>query len=841
VPTCLPTDPYTFASNGQLGVTWSQRFSVNNGTTDVVVVGAVDLLLQAVSVLLESFDSLQSLYDSSGGGDDDGQHSLFVLDRSGYAVFSSDLVVTQKDVFGNTIRLPVLSMASLVSVRAYQGLEQLLGPVGGWGREDGVYIGLDDPMGPLLVSVLPITDATGMDLVFVLVYSLKAKADLDTAMQVGKERRQPAHTRRPPCPLLMPPYSMPFLMPPLLLHPDDGQVVFLVFAVSLLMALYTVNSALMLRDLFGPGNAKDNDEANTDEPEEEHEAVKDGEDGDDEDDDDQLGHLKEVTRRLQAVVVGHMTGGRRVASEEARQVTAVDRAVEYLHLHARGANLLDVLRLEYGAGGKGKGEVAEGGPGAAAADDVGDDGGAMHRAVTGAESRLHVLRLTNSLWYEAVVAGVIATHMALAFWEAPVWLGQPDLITPTYAADVLVVAGVCIALELADSALLFYALGARVYTTTGGGVHKCRVQRKPDTRRCLLLLLLLVFVSDWCVSASGHYYHRLTKGGGFHLLLPFTAPLRPVLFVLRFKSIARYMRDLGVTILRSKTVLLMVLVGVLLSATWNTVFFAGSADVGLLQGRAFDDIFSSYFQTFVFIITQLNYGSIAYGYSICPAALENTLVTQNSIGTCPRGAFFAYFIFLAFMGSIVLVSLIIQEFGTFYSQRITKNADAARVQACLASLVAFAVLDQDGSGGLDQEELAAFFGRLSGGSGAGLRVVLQVAPGCEAMGDGVDTMTFTELMDEIWFNGKSRAWTQGGGGGGGRQGEASSEWGQALLRLKARAEPALRGLRRVVFAKRVQPYVLMTQFLCAMLYGYPLDCATLDAVTVTATVYWAAE
>jgi hypothetical protein len=47
-----------------------------------------------VSVLLQQIDRVPSLYGSGGG--DDGQHALFVIDRQGLAVFSSDLKVTNK-------------------------------------------------------------------------------------------------------------------------------------------------------------------------------------------------------------------------------------------------------------------------------------------------------------------------------------------------------------------------------------------------------------------------------------------------------------------------------------------------------------------------------------------------------------------------------------------------------------------------------------------------------------------------------------------------------------------------------------------------------------------------
>jgi hypothetical protein len=105
-----------------------------------------------------------------------------------------------------------------------------------------------------------------------------------------------------------------------------------------------------------------------------------------------------------------------------------------------------------------------------------------------------------------------------------------------------------------------------------------------------------------------------------------------------------------------------------------------------------------------------------YTYAACPHDEDATLASERGVGSCPTVAYFLYFLILAFMGIIVLVSLIIQEFGTFYGNRITKHADNLRVQAALASIVTYCELDNDNNGTLDKEELQAFFRKLTGAS-----------------------------------------------------------------------------------------------------------------------------
>jgi hypothetical protein len=105
------------------------------------------------------------------------------------------------------------------------------------------------------------------------------------------------------------------------------------------------------------------------------------------------------------------------------------------------------------------------------------------------------------------------------------------------------------------------------------------------------------------------------------------------------------------------------------------------------------------------------------------------------------------------------------------------------------------------------------------------------------MAHGLDAMSFTELMDRMWFNGKERAWEMGG------RPPASHEpaWRAVLRKRRESAQPVLRAIQRCLFNEPVRGVVMMLHVLCSMLYGYHYSVATLDALLLAILVFWAAE
>jgi hypothetical protein len=261
--------------------------------------------------------------------------------------------------------------------------------------------------------------------------------------------------------------------------------------------------------------------------------------------------------------------GRRLGSEEARDLSSTDRAVEYLRLHARGVNLLELLRLKYGARRDGGAEDPAKNPlPPPSPNSIFSDPSATTE-VPGAEAKYFLYRLSTGWAYSWVVTVAMTVHLALAFWEAPSRLGQPDLVTRRYWLNTLAASGVCLGVETVDMMICLHALGANVYVVDA---KRGLIARKLDRRRLLLVALIWALLVDWLVGAAGYYfYHVLTSGGRFHLILPYSSVLRPLLLVLRFESFARYMKDLIVTINKSKGVLILVLMAVLLAAIWNQV------------------------------------------------------------------------------------------------------------------------------------------------------------------------------------------------------------------------------------------------------------------------------
>jgi hypothetical protein len=379
-----------------------------------------------------------------------------------------------------------------------------------------------------------------------------------------------------------------------------------------------------------------------------------------------------------------------------RDQTSVERALLYLKQHARGANLMDLMRLEYCA-------------------DLREPPGyewSEKETLVDDKHRFFLASVMASKRYKALVLSVILTHCALAFWEAPSRSLYSDReLKGSYANNLLIVSAVCISLEALDVCLSEYVTSLRK-TVVNPLTH--RIERPLDYSQLCLIGLVGVFVLDWVLAVLGYYQRVSEQRKGMVLLLPWSSVLRPLLPIFRFEKVARYMTQLLSTGFQSRSVIIIVLLMVVTAAIVNTVIFAGREPQGLLSGRNFDNFFSSFLQTFLFILTSYNYDAL-YDYISCGGGgggEDDDATTQGALSgvpACGNGVFALYFIVLTLLGSLVLVSLLIQEFQIRYEIQIAANADYMRYKAVQASVAAFFALDSDYSGVLEYNELCVFF------------------------------------------------------------------------------------------------------------------------------------
>jgi TRAP-type C4-dicarboxylate transport system permease large subunit len=84
--------------------------------------------------------------------------------------------------------------------------------------------------------------------------------------------------------------------------------------------------------------------------------------------------------------------------------------------------------------------------------------------------------------------------------------------------------------------------------------------------------------------------------------LPYTAFLRPVLLLFRYRKLTRSAVELFSTLIKSLKILTLVVLVLLMASIANVALFNGSVRT-TLEYRSFDNIISSFLQTFVLMIT----------------------------------------------------------------------------------------------------------------------------------------------------------------------------------------------------------------------------------------------
>jgi hypothetical protein len=133
---------------------------------------------------------------------------------------------------------------------------------------------------------------------------------------------------------------------------------------------------------------------------------------------------------------------------------------------------------------------------------------------------------------------------------------------------------------------------------------------------------------------------------------------------------------------------------------------------------------------------------------------------------------------------------------------------------------------------------------LSGSSAQSYTIHLEVDETCSRLEtQGVDVVSFIQLMDDLWFNGRRGAWSTEKKARKESKGEveAVGGWRDDLTAARLRLVPFLETLRAYLFADFVKSIVMIGNFTAFMLYGYQINSRVLDAANFAFVVFWSLE
>eukprot|EP00947_MAST-08B_sp_MAST-8B-sp1_P000538 g538.t1 len=227
------------------------------------------------------------------------------------------------------------------------------------------------------------------------------------------------------------------------------------------------------------------------------------------------------------------------------------------------------------------------------------------------------------------------------------------------------------------------------------------------------------------------------------MLIPISAVLRPNVFMLRFRSVGQAGTNLIETLFFGKDVLALFLAFMVISTTIGVVILhEGWYD----SPDRFETLPTAIITIFIFLLTGENYPDVAYDSSDCNQPnLPQTDTLEGGVTSadCANWALHPVFWLFSMLGLFLVVALVIAVFEGFYGNKGHEQATARRKNRRLGIIAAFVLLDKDGGGSLDKQELLGFLN-----STAGLSFKFEMDDELEL--DGIE---FVELVESLsfWF------------------------------------------------------------------------------------------
>ena len=350
--------------------------------------------------------------------------------------------------------------------------------------------------------------------------------------------------------------------------------------------------------------------------------------------------------------------------------------------------------------------------------------------------------------YQMLFSVICVAHMALVLWEAPG--GDTPLSSDDTArledqlATILLVGICCITLYWCDLLLYCYvhdglkryerphsvlrpSIAADLPPADETDLLDRRLQNgsQPPIWQWSLLTraaLILIITADWTAQlVLGTTY---TTGPAprdstddIVLLLPYTALLRPVVFILRSDSLRAGTFGFLRTLQKSSAIFMLFAALLVVFGVVGVVLFTDA------NGSNFADIFAASSTLFTYMSTAENWPSTVWPIVACEHA------NGHEDGWCPSYLFHVYFAMGSILGTVVMVSLLIATFESEYTKQHKDRDETKRARQLEGIVASYLVLDCGGLNQLKVKQTSDFLAAVNlnhvklGKEGMGMRAL----------------------------------------------------------------------------------------------------------------------
>eukprot|EP00948_MAST-09A_sp_MAST-9A-sp1_P002082 g2082.t1 len=332
----------------------------------------------------------------------------------------------------------------------------------------------------------------------------------------------------------------------------------------------------------------------------------------------------------------------------------------------------------------------------------------------------------NSFVYKDVITLIIyCLHLIAAFFEAP-FHGYTYLSPFDNQAIGIALNGLCSNFELLD-AFFFLWIVSHSWTSERPlhwtGYARLLVSFALFADFWVVFSFFMWAVSNGAVQSSPNTFYEYPAQQTTTLqqlqltlpiYLPYTAPLRPLLFLFRYETIGKTLRDIVRTLHYGAKVFYIIVLMILIAAIYAVLLFCS-------KGIHYDDFLDSMITSYVFMMGSENYVEQIvpvvkcsqlpnylpqWSYSLQIPGRSNNFTNQPEL--CLNTFYFIYFVIFSFVGTFVLVSLVIALFQDDFEARMQDLAEDESTKRRLGFLGSFMLLDKSLDNSLQREEFQQF-------------------------------------------------------------------------------------------------------------------------------------
>eukprot|EP00808_Paulinella_micropora_P031573 g58345.t1 len=281
-------------------------------------------------------------------------------------------------------------------------------------------------------------------------------------------------------------------------------------------------------------------------------------------------------------------------------------------------------------------------------------------------------KIQMSILYKIITNIVLIIHLSLFFYEPHTF--EEMQVTGTTPA-VLVVEALCILYELLDFAF--------IVTVSYKWNRKRNIlqESKDIISDSIYFIFLVLVVFDYCLTISPA-----------HLSFEYVLPIRPLLLVYHNKPVLDAGRNFVRTLYEARNVFMLFLMTCIIAAAMGLVLFRSYLQE--TKGSSYQNFIRAMVATFTYLSTGENFTDIVY-----------PMVQVN--------AFYAvYFVLYCLIGSFFVLSMVIAIFQNGFTAQRQRELQQSRLLSRTGMIAAFVLLDLDGSGSLDVNELLSFMKAL---------------------------------------------------------------------------------------------------------------------------------